>query len=328
MRHGLLGCLLLLVSAAQAHEVRPAYLSLVADEEGEVEMVWKLPVLDGRIMPLEPRLPAHCVVDDAPPDRIVTSDARLERVRFRCGEVGLRSGDVAIDGLALTIMDVLVRVERPGEDPVTRLLRPEQPTLALDDAGSGLEIAAYLALGVEHILLGFDHLAFVLGLVVLVRGRWLLVQTITAFTVAHSITLGLSTVGLARASSAPVETVIALSILLLALEIVGVARGRSSLVARKPWLVAFGFGLLHGFGFAGALAELGLPEDAVPLALLLFNVGVELGQLLFVASVLLLAVCLRRAPALARSAPMVAAYVIGVPAAYWSIERLAGILFS
>jgi hydrogenase/urease accessory protein HupE len=184
----------------------------------------------------------------------------------------------------------------------------------------------YTRLGIEHILTGFDHLLFVLALVLLVRGTRRLLWTVTAFTLAHSITLALATLGVIRVPGPPVEATIALSIVFVASEIVQQARGREGLAARKPWLVAFSFGLLHGLGFAGALAEVGLPQNAIPLALLFFNLGVEIGQLLFIAAVLLLA---RLAQRLAAGridparASLVAAYAIGGMASYWVIERVS-----
>lgn len=328
VRSGLLWGLLLLALGARAHEVRPAYLELAAGADGSVHMTWKLPVLGGRMLPLTPRMPAQCRRDAAAePDVLVTADARLERSLWHCGSAGMEQGSLGIDGLSMTFIDVLVRLERPGRDPATFLLKPTAPTVDLaESAPAAAAVSAYLGLGIEHILFGLDHLAFVLGLLVLVRDRWMLLKTITAFTIAHSITLGVATFGWVNAPSGTVETMIALSILLLAVEIVHREQGRDVLTARIPWLVAFVFGLLHGFGFAGALARIGLPHDAIPLALLLFNVGVELGQLLFVAVVLVCIAALRERHRWGHLGPTAAAWLIGVPAAYWSIQRIAGIL--
>ncbi len=166
-------------------------------------------------------------------------------------------------------------------------LTPQAPARQSLRQQSGWSVAGtYLSLGVEHILLGIDHLLFVLALLLITRGTWRLVKTVTAFTVAHSITLALATLGFVHVPQAPVEAVIALSIVFVAAEIVRVRNGRDGIAARAPWIVAFTFGLLHGFGFAGALARVGLPEGHIPLALLFFNVGVEVGQLLFIAAVL------------------------------------------
>jgi hypothetical protein len=191
-------------------------------------------------------------------------------------------------------------------------------------AGSSLKLsAAYLSLGIEHILLGIDHLFFVLGLLLLVRGPWPLVKTITAFTLAHSVTLGAAVLGFVSVPGAPVEAAIALSIVLLAREVVLGARGRDGLVQRYPWAVAFGFGLLHGLGFAGALSEVGVPANDVPLALLTFNIGVEVGQLIFVAAmVTAYGVARRLAASLPRRMEPALGYALGAMAMVWLIDRL------
>ncbi len=220
--------------------------------------------------------------------------------------------------------DVLVRLERAdGTTQVTRL-SPSEPSFVVEAAPSAMQVAGtYLGLGVEHILLGIDHLLFVLALLILVEGTRRLVATITAFTVAHSLTLGAATLGFVHVPQTPVEAIIALSIVFVATEIVRSRHGSPGLTQRWPWIVAFTFGLLHGFGFAGALTEIGLPAQAVPLALLFFNVGVELGQLAFIAAVALVMVAARRLalpqPAWAWRVP---AYGIGALAAYWTIERV------
>ena len=198
----------------------------------------------------------------------------------------------------------------------------------LAGSGSWLDAAGrYTALGVEHILLGIDHLLFVLCLLLIVQGPWMLVKTITAFTVAHSMTLGLATLGLVHVPQRPVEAVIALSIVFLAAEILHARQGRFGLAYRYPWVVAFGFGLLHGLGFAGALSEIGLPQGEIPVALLFFNVGVEIGQLLFVLAFVLLRQALARLefhwPRAARLMPV---YLVGVVASYWLLQRIGSIV--
>ncbi len=225
----------------------------------------------------------------------------------------------------------LLTVRWFGQEPVTRLVKREGTTIEvnLDEwlavSGSASRAAKrYTILGFEHILEGLDHLLFVLALLFLVEGWWMLIKTITAFTVAHSITLGLATLGFVSLPSAPVEAAIALSIVFLASEIVWKSRGRSSLAARAPWVVAFAFGLLHGLGFAGALAEIGLPPSEIPIALLFFNVGVELGQLTFVAAALVVGWAFLQIPAAQRwetSAQLILVYGIGTIATYWMIER-------
>jgi hydrogenase/urease accessory protein HupE len=178
-------------------------------------------------------------------------------------------------------------------------------------------------LGIEHILLGFDHLLFVLALLILVPNMHMLLWTVTSFTLAHSLTLAAATLGLVHVPQQPVEAVIALSILFVAMEIVHWRQGRPGITRRMPWLVAFTFGLLHGFGFAGALSDIGLPEHAIPLSLLFFNLGVEAGQLMFIAAVLLAWAVLGRInwPQWAWRVPV---YMIGSLAAFWTLERIIG----
>jgi hydrogenase/urease accessory protein HupE len=201
---------------------------------------------------------------------------------------------------------------------------PQRPEFTVRGATGVLQVAwTYLVLGVGHILGGVDHLLFVLALLLIVRGTRRIVATITAFTLAHSLTLMAATLGWVRMPGPPVEATIALSIVFVAAEVVHGLRGRQGLTARAPWVVAFSFGLLHGFGFAGALAEVGLPQTAIPVALLFFNVGVEAGQLLFVAGVLAARALLARSPAaLPGWAPSVPPYFIGTVAMYWVIERV------
>jgi hypothetical protein len=224
---------------------------------------------------------------------------------------------------------VLVVIRLADGRRLDSIIRPDQPNLQLAFATTqGLPVPAYLRLGIEHILTGIDHLMFVLGLLLLVGVRWRLVKAITAFTVAHSITLGASAIGLVTAPSAVIEALVALSIVFVASELIGAIRGRFGLTQRWPWVIAFTFGLLHGFAFAGALAEVGLPKDAIPLCLLLFNVGVEIGQLLFVGAAILVILALRGLwPHIPRTwerlSRPIPAYAIGSFAAYWFIERVA-----
>ena len=327
-----------------AHEVRPAYLQLTEVSAGRFEVLWKQPVLADaepglvRRLPLAPAFPAHCrEAGRALPE--LTASALLERWTIDCGAVGLGDAPIEIAGLPRTLTDVLLRVRFVDGESVDHLLRPEAPRVAVSpEASGGMAVPAYLRLGVEHLLFGFDHILFVVGLMFLVRRPLQLVQVVTAFTAAHSITLALSTLGVVTLSQRPVEAVIALSILYLAVELArGAGRAvgadgasgaggpgdeRSSL-ARSPWAIAFGFGLLHGFGFAGALADIGLPEQARAMALLLFNVGVEIGQLMIVGVLLALlyGLRLRRVPlpAAAGQAPI---YVMGTVSAYWFLERV------
>jgi hydrogenase/urease accessory protein HupE len=247
-----------------------------------------------------------------------------ERFEIRAAG-GLIGGEVHIEGILGGATDVIVRVERlDGTTQLERLV-PTKPNFTVTASPGPGEIAwDYFVLGVEHILGGIDHLLFVLALLLLVRNVRRLLLTITAFTVAHSITLVGATLGLVSLPGPPVEAVIALSIVFVAAEVIHEQQGRASITARAPWIVAFGFGLLHGLGFAGALQEVGLPETAIAVALLMFNVGVEAGQLLFVTIVAMLSLVLRKlTPIPVAAASRVISYAIGSIAAFWTIERVA-----
>jgi hydrogenase/urease accessory protein HupE len=251
--------------------------------------------------------------------------AELSRWTIRA-PIGLEGSEIRVHGLEATMVDALVRIELEDGRVMSRLLRPDAPAMTITPETGGLAAGGYFALGVEHILLGIDHLLFVLALVLIVRGVGLLVKTITAFTVAHSVTLALATLGVVNVPPAPVESVIALSIVFVAVEIVRSRRGQRGLTERAPWLMAGFFGLVHGFGFAGALAAVGLPRNDIPLALLLFNLGVEAGQLLFVAALLGVIALLRRINLPQEHwVRLVPPYAIGSLAMLWVIERTAGI---
>jgi hydrogenase/urease accessory protein HupE len=316
--------LLLWALPLSAHESRPAYLQLSEISPGRFEVLWKRPALGDLGLGLAPHWPAACR-DVLPASPQLVPGAVVERLVIDCGPTGLIGQRLGIDGLPATMTDVLVRVEFLDGRVQTNLLKPASPTVAIAGRRSSFEVGSdYFTLGVGHILGGIDHLLFVLGLVFIVRSLRLLVKTITAFTVAHSVTLAAATLGFVHVSQAPVEAVIALSILFLASELARQRRGDAGLTARSPWLVALCFGLLHGFGFAGALAEVGLPQIDIPLALLSFNLGVEAGQLLFVTAVLALLWVGRQAvhvrPRWLEALP---AYAIGSIAAFWLIERVS-----
>lgn len=325
-------CLALLAACctapARADVFRPAYLELREAGEGRYDVLWKVPARGDEL-----RLAAYVrfpegTVALSEPRGVFTGGAHVERWRIeRAG--GLVGQTVRIDGLAGGVTDVIVRVERRDGTSQTARLLPERPELVVEaPAGRGAVAWEYLRLGVEHILGGIDHLLFVLALLLIVRGGAEILGTITAFTVAHSLTLAAATLGVVHVPGPPVEAAVALSIVFVAAEVVHGLRGRPGLTARAPWVVAFGFGLLHGLGFAGALAEVGLPERAIPLALLAFNVGVELGQLAFVAAVLaasfvLVRARLRRRLPWPRALAYLPAYAIGAVATLWLIERVA-----
>ena len=308
---------------ARAHEVRPGYLELRQTGPQAWSVLWKVPARGELRLSIRPRFPAGCRIL-AEPIIVHSPEAHVERTTMECAG-GLEGREISIAGLPATMTDVLVRSVRADDSVQVARLTPSAPAFVFEATPGSLQVArAYTILGVEHILGGVDHLLFVLGLLLLVRGPWLLVKTITAFTVAHSITLAAAALGWVRVQQAPVEAVIALSILFLAGEFAKRHDGEAGVMQRFPWIVAFIFGLLHGFGFAGALREVGLPETDIPLALLTFNVGVEIGQLVFVGVVLLLLAGLRRVklevPPWADAAP---AYGIGTIAAFWTLQRIA-----
>ena len=327
----LLATIVTLVAAppVAAHELQPGFLELKEVAPGRYDVLWKLPSLgeasDVR-MPLAPIFPETCrQLGEARTERSGT--AWVFTARLDC-KGGLAGRTLAIEGLEAFTTDVLVRVQQADGRVETHLLKPVQPSVTLrsaDDLRRGAW--AYLYLGIEHILLGVDHLLFVLGLLLIVRDRWMLVKTVTAFTVAHSITLAVATFGIATVPAAPLNAAIALSILFLGPEIVRRWRGETSFTIRHPWVVAFAFGLLHGFGFASGLAQLGLPKGEIPLALLLFNVGVELGQLAFVLLIVLLERAFRQLqihwPIIVQRLP---GYVVGALGAFWTIQRVAILL--
>ncbi len=309
---------------AHAHTLGLDRAELIETASGEYRLVSKVPSrLSAAI--LSPDLPEQCEFGGSPNGERGSYSVTFT---FTCA-TPMTSEDRLV--LPWNREGALLTVRWFGQEPVTRLVKREGTTIEvnLDEwlAGSGSASRAakrYTILGFEHILEGLDHLLFVLALLFLVEGWWMLIKTITAFTVAHSITLGLATLGFVSLPSAPVEAAIALSIVFLASEIVWKSRGRSSLAARAPWVVAFAFGLLHGLGFAGALAEIGLPPSEIPIALLFFNVGVELGQLIFVAAALVVGWAFLQIPAAQRwepSAQLILVYGIGTIATYWMIER-------
>jgi len=313
----------ILVPAAQAHESRPAYLQITLNDGDEVRVLLKVPALGVQRLGLYLKMPADCVAS-AEPAKFLIDNAFTERSVYVC-DGGLVGKTVAIDGLVSTLTDVLVRVQRPDGLTQVARLTPTATAFVVEATPDAWAVATtYLVIGAKHILSGIDHLLFVLALLVLVNGLRTLVWTITAFTAAHSLTLAAATLGVVTVPQAPIEAVIALSIVFVASEIAQVSRGRQSLMSRRPWVVAFAFGLLHGFGFAGALTEVGLPESAIPLALLFFNLGVEAGQIAFVVVVLAtLAIVRRYLGTLQYSVRIAAAYGIGTIAAFWTIDRIA-----
>lgn len=310
---------------AFAHELQPGSLEVRQLTQDRYEVMWRAPIYFKKPHPARLRLPEQWQAEGEPIIKRLP-DAYLHRQL-----VTVPGGDIAgyvirFIGLEATITDVFARFFWLDGTESTAIARPGQPYIEIVGKHSAWQVAGdYTMLGVDHILSGFDHLTFVLALLLIVSGARRLLITVTSFTLAHSITLAAATLGVMWVPGPPVEATIALSILFLASELVKVNRGQVSLTAQYPWIVAFVFGLLHGFGFAGALSEVGLPDSEVPLALLMFNVGVELGQLMFVALILVLVMLLRKVrtewPDWARQVP---AYGIGSIASFWFIERLAG----
>jgi len=310
-------------SSAMAHELRPAYLDMRETATNEFAVLWKVPALDDLRLGLYVRLPDVCKAKTETV-RTIHDGAYFERWSVACPN-GLKGQEIVIDGLRSTVTDALARIEyRDGTKQIARFT-PEKPTLLVASGQSGLEVAeTYFLLGVDHILTGFDHLLFVLALLLLIHDRWMLVKTVTAFTIAHSITLAGATLGYISLPQKPVEATIALSIAFVASELVKARSGERRLSEDYPWIVAFVFGLLHGFGFAGALKETGLPQTDISLALLTFNLGVEAGQLTFIAAAL---VAFRAASILVTvpiaPARLSAAYLIGTTSMVWLVARFS-----
>jgi hydrogenase/urease accessory protein HupE len=326
-RLALAAAALAMATSALGHEIRPGYLELRETLDGSYEFLWKKPAGGEIEIRIAPVIPDGCRL--LTPDRQqITPGSVLVRGTLQC-EGGIAGKTLRVAGLEATLTDVLIRIHHADGRLESHLLRPSSATATLGAiTTAGGRALSYLRLGVEHILLGVDHLLFVLGLLLIVSDRWMLLKTISSFTLAHSITLAIATLGYAEAPLPPLNAAIALSILFLGPEIVRVWRGETSFTIRHPWIVAFAFGLLHGFGFASGLTTMGLPRAEIPLALLLFNVGVEVGQMAFVALVLLLERSFRtleiRWPRFAAAIP---GYLVGSLGAYWTIQRTL-LLFS
>lgn len=320
----LLAFLLLTLAIASAHEARPAYLEIKETAPGQFSVLWRTPVLAGTRLPINLQLPDD-VKNVREPSVEELADSVVERHWIDTGSKGLSGERIEFPGLQLTITDVLVRVEMLDGRKWTTIVHPSQPWVEIAATQTWVGVAGtYIAQGIRHILFGADHMLFVLGLLLIVKDRWMLLKTVTAFTVAHSITLAIATFGYAEVPVLPLNAAIALSILFLGPEIVRSWRGETSFTIRHPWVVAFAFGLLHGFGFASALTSAGLPRHELPLALVTFNVGVELGQLGFIALILALERSFRilevRWPRWVEALP---GYTVGSLGAFWTIQRVS-----
>ncbi len=327
--------ILTFASTAHAHESRPAYLEIDETAPGRYDVIWRTPLNAGMRLPIALKF-SEDVSNVTEPAVRELPDSLVERRIVNVTD-GLAGKRIDFVGLQATITDVLVRVRLLDGTESTTVARPSKAWVEITGSQGLFAVASsYALLGIEHILFGVDHLLFVLGLLILVKGWRRLVGTITAFTIAHSITLAAATLGFVHVPSKPVEAMIALSIVFVACEIIHRRAGRVGLTEAWPWLIAFTFGLLHGLGFAGALREVGLPQNAIPIALLFFNVGVELGQLLFIS--LIMAVIIA-AVHIARKLPRttlppqfafnwcetISAYAIGGVAMFWVIQRTVAI---
>jgi hydrogenase/urease accessory protein HupE len=324
---GLLLTSTLAIPAAHAHEARPAYLEIKETAAGRFDVLWRTPVLAGMRLPIALKIPDDVRNMQAPTVEEL-ADCLVERRRIDAGPQGLAGRRIEFVGLQLTITDVLVHVEMLDGRTLTTIARPSQPWVEMAASQTWFEVAkTYVVEGIRHILFGADHMLFVLGLLLIVADRWMLLKTVTAFTVAHSITLAIATLGYAEVPVVPLNAAIALSILFLGPEIVRSWRGETSFTIRHPWVVAFAFGLLHGFGFASALTGAGLPRHELPLALVSFNVGVELGQIGFIALILMLEQAFEvlevRWPRWVQALP---GYAVGSLGAFWTVQRVALLL--
>ncbi|MEM8963898.1 MAG: HupE/UreJ family protein [Acidobacteriota bacterium] len=308
------------------HQFAPALLELEETSLTRVTVSWKQPTVKVRGSELRPVLPAACSGVGAP---VIEREGTGMRARWEIDcPTGLNGTSVGVEGIASSRADVLLRVDLLDGRAMRHVLTADAPSYRIDGATGALDVLRdYGVLGVEHILVGWDHLLFVLALVLIVGWGRSLLFTITAFTLGHSITLGLASLGVVTVPQAPVEAAIAISIYVLAIELMLTWRGHTTLTRRRPWLVASAFGLLHGLGFAGALSEIGLPSGEIPLALFAFNLGIELGQLLFVGAVLLVTAAAMRLPVVwPRWSVAVPAYGIGAMAVFWAIERVVGLV--
>ncbi len=314
-------------ASSHDHALQPGYLELRLIDKDLYAVVWKTPATGRRPMAINAQLPESC---DArmPGQPIWDGAAYVARWTASCPG-GLEGGVIHVVGLGQTSTDVLVRFDFADGVSEARRLTAGNPSFTVPTQPSRLEVVrTYFLLGVEHILSGIDHLMFVLALLLLVKGVRRVVVTVTAFTLAHSLTLAGATLGFVHMPGPPIEAAIALSIVFVASEIIHGRQGKPGLTEQYPWIVAFTFGLLHGFGFAGALSEIGLPQKAIPIALLFFNVGVEVGQLLFIASVFA-GIALARQITRRINVPRptwawaVPPYAIGSLAVFWVIQRVA-----
>ncbi len=309
--------------ASFAHEVRPAFFSIIQVSDSTYKLVWKLPAQGDATPKIYPTLPQNWSIDD---QQTMILPGSLKRIYSITVDKGIEGASILFDGQEKTLIDILVSVKLLNGVEYTQMVKPAEPIYQIpSEPGMFDVIRTYGILGIEHILFGIDHLLFVLALLLIAKGLKKLLFTITAFTIAHSITLTMAALGVVGLPGPPVEAVIALSIVFLAVELVHSFQGKRGYTFRYPWVVAFIFGLLHGFGFAGALAEIGLPQNEIVAALFFFNVGVEAGQIMFVLVVIFMMWWLRKIHLpYHEKLRWIMPYVIGSIASFWLIERVVG----
>jgi len=319
--------LILSFTTVYADEIRPALLSVKESQIGWYEVTWKIPTNNNRALGIQAHLPQSLELISRPLSKVIPG-ALVENSRYKSNQGSLLGQKISVKGLQTTQSQVLLRIELNDGTVFSRILTPDTYEFTIPLKASKLDVALeYWKMGTIHILEGVDHLLFVFALLLIVVGVAPLIKAITAFTVAHSITLVLTTLGLLSLPASPTEAVISLSIMFLAAEIIHKHRGQISLTETYPWIVAFVFGLFHGLGFAGALSEIGIPEHEIPLSLLMFNVGVETGQLLFILVVMTLLAFLKRMPFQVPKWTISAVpYLIGTVAAFWTIQRVVSFL--
>lgn len=307
--------------SALAHEVRPAYLNIVPKSDSEFAVTWKQPVVDGSRLKITPTFPEDCT-ETSSHELSMTGATVIEQWSIQCG---LKSGIISLEGLDRTLTDAFLQIEYLDGETVSTVLKPYNLSLDLS-AKTPSAAQAYVVIGIEHVIFGWDHLLFITGLVLLVSARQI-IGVATAFTVAHSITLAVTALGFVSVPSRPVEILIAASIVLLAIEVIRKHQGQVSLAVKRPWMIAFFIGLIHGFGFAGALADIGLPRGQELLSLFLFNIGVEIGQIAIILVLLaVLFVVTKLSKPARKPTEILVTYGIATIGMFWVIERMSAYL--
>lgn len=306
---------ILLFSSATAHEVRPAYLSITEDSTAEFTVIWKQPILDGKRLRIKPIFPEICTKSNSKTS--IENSTIIEKLNLKCELV---KGEILISGLEQTMTDVIIKIDYQSGKRNTSLVKPNDPKFILGAKTSTIG-NNYLSIGIDHILKGWDHLLFIIGLVLLINRKQIL-GVATAFTVAHSLTLGLAAFSIINLPSQPVEILIAMSIVLLGIEIMRKKSGATSISSKHPYYIALLIGLIHGCGFAGALADIGLPKGMELFSLLLFNLGVELGQFAVIGlAILALTILTRVSVELRKMTEVILTYGISSIGMFWIIER-------